>query len=184
MEEGLTRHLDDTANDGDFCNSILSRFGDSTRADHQHLCAVLGAMSQELKDQSMPSTSVAYFGAAWSSLDRLLSEPEPAGHVVEALLTILSLLLPSIPASILRKKGDSLSGLAVRVLQSSSATTGAAVSGLKCISHLLIVRDASNWSEVSQLYGILLGFITDSRPKVISFFFSVIHDYFLFFLRL
>lgn len=54
----------------------------------------------------------------------------------------------------------------MRVLRSPSLTVGAAVSGLKCISHLLIIRGRVNWSDVSSLYGFLLSFITDSRPKV------------------
>ncbi|PON84609.1 Coatomer beta subunit [Trema orientale] len=167
LEEGLTRPFDDTVHDdGDFCNSILTRFSDSTREEHQHLCAVIGAMSQELKDQNMPSSPVAYFGATWSSLDRLLSEPVPPSHVIESLLTILSLLLPRIPVPVLKKKGEVISGPVVRVLQSASLTVGSATSGLKCLSHFLIIKEASNWSEVSQLYGFLLNFATDSRPKV------------------
>ncbi|KAL5572312.1 hypothetical protein UlMin_021909 [Ulmus minor] len=166
MEEGLIRPIVDTMEDGDFCNSILSRFSTSPREDHQHLCAVIGAMSQEFKDLNIPSTPVAYFGATCSSLDRLFSELEPASHVVEALLTILSLLLPRVSVAILKKKRGFVSGLVVRVLQSSWLTVGAASSGLKCLSHFLIIRDGDTWSEISQLYGILMGFVVDSRIKV------------------
>lgn len=168
LEEGLTRPFEETTDDGDFCNSILTRFGESTREEHQHLCAVIGAMSQELKDQNMPSSPVAYFGATWSSLDRLLSEPNPPSHVIESLLAILSLLFPRVPVAVLKKKGELISGPVVRVIQSSFLTMGAATSGLKCISHFLIIKEASNWSEVSQLYGILLNFVTDSRSKVMK----------------
>ncbi|XP_062091199.1 uncharacterized protein LOC133797338 [Humulus lupulus] len=166
LEEGLARPFDEPVDDGDFCNSILTRFSDSTQEEHQRLCAVIGAMSQELKDQNMPSSPVAYFGATWSSLDRLLSEPNPPSHVVESLLTIFSLLLPRVPVAVVRKKGELISGPMVRVLQLSSSTLGAIIAGLKCITHYLIIKEASNWSDVSQLYGILLNFVTDSRPKV------------------
>lgn len=37
---------------------------------------------------------------------------------------------------------------------------------MKCVSQLLIIGDALSWSDVSQLYGVLLGFVTDSRPKM------------------
>lgn len=150
----------------EFCESILDRFSSSTQEDHQHLCAVLGTMSQELKDQNIPLTPVAYFGAACSSLDRLSSEPDPAGHVIESFMTILSLVLPKISPAILKKKGDFTSVLLLRVLRSSSVTAGSVVSGLKCVSQLLITRDPANWSDLSQLYPLLLVYMTDSRSKV------------------
>ncbi|GAV70952.1 NUC173 domain-containing protein [Cephalotus follicularis] len=150
----------------DFCDSILSHFSNSTQEDHQHLCAVIGAMSQELKDQNLPSSPIAYFGATCSSLNLLSSDPNPPPHVIDSLMTILSLLLTKIPAAVSKKKGDFLSDLVMRVLRMNSVTAGATVAGLKCVSHLLIVRDRGSWSDVAQLYGILLVSITDSRPKV------------------
>uniref|UniRef100_A0A803NT89 RRP12-like protein n=1 Tax=Cannabis sativa TaxID=3483 RepID=A0A803NT89_CANSA len=166
LEEGLTSPFDGPIDQGDFCNSILARFSDSTQEEHQNLCAVIGTMSQELKDQNMPSSPVAYFGTTWSSLNRLLSEPNPPSHVVESFLTILSLLLPRVPVAVVRKKEELISGPMVRVLQLSSSTMGSIIAGLKCITHFLIIKEASSWSDVSQLYGILLNFVTDSRPKV------------------
>lgn len=153
----------------DLCDSILSRFSTSTQEDHQHLCAVIGAMSQELKEQNLQSTPIAYFGAACSSLDRLSSsEPDPPPHVVDALLTIISLALPRISTAILKKKRELISEIVVKVLRLNSLTVGAVTSGLKCIAHMLIIKDTVSWIDVSQLYGVLLGFIIDSRPKVTS----------------
>lgn len=162
--EDPTFFLEET-ND-DLCLSILSRFSNSTKEDHQHLCSVIGAMSQELKDQNLPSSPVAYFGAACSSLDRLAFELDPPAYVVNTLLTILHLVLPRIPPAIRKKKADFLSELLVRVLRSPLLSVGAVISGLKCTSHLLNNRDAINWSDICHLYGVLLGFLTDSRPKV------------------
>lgn len=54
----------------------------------------------------------------------------------------------------------------MRVIRLNAVTAAAAASGLKCLSHLLISKGRVNWSDVSQLYGVILGFITDSRPKV------------------
>ncbi|XP_057468052.1 LOW QUALITY PROTEIN: uncharacterized protein LOC130757308 [Actinidia eriantha] len=150
----------------DFCSSVLSQFSNSAEEHHRHLCAVIGAMSQELKDQNLPLTPIAYFGATCSSLDRLATETEPPSHAVDALLTLLSMLIPRISAAILKKKTEFLSDLVVRILRSKSVTPGAAASGLKCISHLLVIGHKSSWSDVSSLYGALLGYITDGRPKV------------------
>ncbi|XP_008242327.1 PREDICTED: RRP12-like protein [Prunus mume] len=163
MDDGYTLPL---IEDDDICTSILTRFSNSTREDHHHLCAAIGAMAQELKDKKLPSTPVAYLGFTCSSLDGLSSQPEPPFHVIDALLTILSIVFQKVSAAILVKKSEFLSELLVRVLRSPSLTVGAAVSGLKCISHLLIIRGRVNWSDVSSLYGFLLSFITDSRPKV------------------
>ncbi|XP_028786933.1 RRP12-like protein [Neltuma alba] len=151
---------------GDFCSSILSRFGNSTDESHQHLCAVIGAMSQELKEQNLPTTHVAYFGGACSSLDRLSSEPDAPNHIVDALLTILSIVISRVPVAILKKKRDFLSRLLVQVLRSPSMAETSIIAGLKCVSHLLIYRDSLMWSDVSQLFSVLLGFVIDSRPKV------------------
>lgn len=159
----------DSAVEDDFCGSILARFAGSTQDDHQHLCAVIGAMSQELKDQNLPRTPIAYFGATCSSLDKLLSAssgPDSQGHVVESLMAILCLLLPKVAASVLRKKREYMSELVLKVVRGSSLSPGAVASGLKCVSHLLSVSKDANWSSVAQLYGVLLGFVTDSHPKV------------------
>ncbi|GMP59840.1 hypothetical protein CsSME_00022955 [Camellia sinensis var. sinensis] len=150
----------------DFCNSIITRFSSSTEDHHHRLCAIIGAMSQELKDQKLPLTPVAYFGATCSSLDRLSAEAEPPSHVVEALLTILSAVITHISAAILKKKSEYVSELLVRILRSKSITPGAAVSGLKCVSHLLIIREKVAWSDLSSLYGFVLAYVTDDCPKV------------------
>ncbi|RYR11336.1 hypothetical protein Ahy_B04g068894 isoform B [Arachis hypogaea] len=150
----------------DFCDSILSRLSGSTKESHLHLCAVVGAMSQELKDQKLPSSPVAYFGAACSSLDRISVEPDPPSHVIGALLTVISLLIPRVPAAVLKKQREFLSGLVERVLRSLVASEIVMVSGLKCLSHLLIRRDSVDWSDVSRLFNELLRFLTDSQPKV------------------
>ncbi|KAL6974644.1 hypothetical protein U1Q18_028827, partial [Sarracenia purpurea var. burkii] len=160
----------------DFCNSILSRFSNSTQENHLHLCAVIGAMSQELKDQNLPLTTIAYFGATCSSLHRLSTETEPPSHVVDALLTVLSMIIPRISTAILKKKTEYISDLVVRVLHSKSITPGAAASGLKCISQLLIIREKFSWSDVSSLYGVLLGYLTDDRPKVRRQSHTCLHD--------
>lgn len=41
------------------------------------------------------------------------------------------------------------------------------------MAHLLSIRDSFNWDDISQLFGVLLSFMTDSRIKV-SFFFILL----------
>ena len=60
-----------------------------------------------------------------------------------------------------------MSQLLLRLLRSSPSSPAATAFGLKCVSHWFVVGDnALAWSEASQLYGVLLGFVTDERPKV------------------
>lgn len=152
----------------DLCDSILSRLSSSTQHDHQHLCTTIGAISQELKDHNLPLTPVAYFGAICSSLDLILSssDPDSSAHSIASLTTLLSIAVTKLPLPIIKKKGHYLMDLVVRVIRLNSVTPVATASGLKILSRLLISTERVNWSDVSQMYGILLGFITDPRPKV------------------
>lgn len=59
-----------------------------------------------------------------------------------------------------------MSELVLKVVRGGSLPPGAVGSGLKCVSHLLSVSKDANWSSVAQLYGVLLGFLTDSHPKI------------------
>ncbi|CAL5215365.1 unnamed protein product [Lathyrus oleraceus] len=150
----------------DLCSSILYHSGESTDENHQHLRAVIGAMSQELKHNNLPSSPVAYFAAACSSLDRIASEPNPPKHLIDALLTILSFVIARVPVAVVKNKTEFLSELVLKVIQSPLSSETAVIHGLKCLSHLLINRDNLHWRDVSPRFDVLSGFITDSRPEV------------------
>ncbi|KAG8487592.1 hypothetical protein CXB51_018149 [Gossypium anomalum] len=151
---------------GDFCDSVFRHFSKSDQEGSQRLCATVGAMTQELKEQNLPLSPIAYFGATCSSLDRVGSEPDSPPHVVQSLATVLSLLLPRIPVAVLKKKGDFVSRMVVTVLRLNSVTEVTLTSGLKCLAQLLIAGDKVNWSDLSQNFGVLIGYLTDSRSKV------------------
>lgn len=171
--EGLeTEEFSSSAMEEDICSSILSRYKSSSLEHHHHLCAAVGAISQELKDHSLPLTPISYFGATVSSLDRLsFSVPSPPSDpVVDALLTLLSIVMPKVSNAVLRAKGGSVAVTVCRILGfGSAASEVAAKAGLRCISHLMIVGEKENWESLVPVYGVLLGFITDNRPKVFFF---------------
>lgn len=152
--------------DDDVCATILSQFSDAANEHHLHVCTAIGAMSQELKDQNIPLKPLSYFGATCSSLHRLSSatETDTPGHIVDALITILSVVIGKFNNAVLRKKFDYLSDLLIRILRVKSVGTNGIVPGLKCVSHLL--KENLSWSDVAQLYDILVGYITDDRTKV------------------
>ncbi|XP_073032157.1 uncharacterized protein [Primulina eburnea] len=161
----------------DFCNDVLSQFNDPANEYHLHICAAVGAMSQELRDQNLPTTHIAYFGATCSSLDRISSsEHEPPGHILDSLTTILSIVLKEMPSVVLKMKYGYLSELMVRILRVKSVGVNGVVPGLKCVSRLLIVREKVEWADVALLYGVLIGYITDDRPKVRKQSQSCLHD--------
>lgn len=162
-------YLDDE-ND-DFCASILSKFSNSSNEQHLHLCSVIGAMSQELKDQNVSLSPVAYFGAIVASLDRLSLSSDPSStspnHAVDALVTLMNLIMPRISPGILKKKKVLLLELLVRVLRGGNClSSDGVVAGLSCVSGLLVIKDSLSWSDVSQFYGVLLSFVTHSDTKV------------------
>ncbi|KAL8139269.1 hypothetical protein V2J09_005290 [Rumex salicifolius] len=154
----------------DFGVFILSKFGNSEDTDHQHLCVVLGAMGQELRDNSLALSPMAYFCSTVSSLDRLSSEPSVAlnnrDHAVDSLVIILSMVMPRVSMGVLKKKKQSLLELLVRVLRSKYMSPAARTSGLTCIARLLMVRDDVTWANVAQMYVFLLNHVADSQSKV------------------
>ncbi|XP_073010207.1 uncharacterized protein [Typha latifolia] len=162
----------------DFSAGILSRLQNSSREDHQHMCAAIGAMAQALKDQGMPLTPVAYFSATTASLDRLSRDPAAAASdpVTASLLSFLSTSLPRVPVAVLRSKGASVAQSVVHILGLQSLPDGGVKAGLKCLAHLIVVGDKSNWESLSPFYGVVLSFATDHRPKVRKQSHSCLHD--------
>ncbi|XP_051150403.1 uncharacterized protein LOC127264880 [Andrographis paniculata] len=150
----------------EFCSAVLSQFSNSKKENHLHICTAIGAMSQELKDQNLPITPIAYFGATCSSLDRLLSSVDPPCHLLDALIAILSLVIDRFSPAVLKTKYSYLSELLNRLLSLKTVGDNSVVHALKCASRLLIVRDKIGWEDVSQLHGVLISYVTDDRGKV------------------
>ncbi|KAL0374605.1 UNVERIFIED_CONTAM: RRP12-like protein [Sesamum radiatum] len=150
----------------DFCSAVLSQFSNSNNEHHLHTCAAIGAMAQELKDQNLPLTPIVYFGATCSSLDRLSSTAAPPCHLLDSLITILSLVIDGLSPAVLKTKYVYLSGLLIRILRGKLVQVNGVVPGLKCASRLLIVREKVGWADVAELYTVLISYITDDRLKV------------------
>lgn len=150
----------------DFSSAVLSQFSSSTNEHHLHVCASIGAMSQELRDQGLPQTPITYFGATCSSIDRLSSSIDSPGPLLDALLTILSLVVARLPPAVLRAKYGYLSELLIKSFRVKSVGVEGVVAGLKCISRLLTVREKVSWEDVAELCGALIGYMTDERSKV------------------
>ncbi|XP_058079848.1 uncharacterized protein LOC131228033 isoform X2 [Magnolia sinica] len=162
----------------DICAHFLSLYKASPREDHQHLCAVVGAISQELQDHSLPLTPTSYFAATISSLDRISDQSSSSDPIITALLTLLSSILPLISTAVLRVRGDSVLDAVRRFLGfgPEAVPAGTAKAGLKCVSHLMISGEKGGWESVGSAYRLLLEFVTDPRPKVRKHSHSCLHD--------
>lgn len=151
----------------DIAAGVLARFQSSEREDHQHLCAAVGTIAQALKDQGIPLTPVAYFGATASSLDRLSRDPASGSDPATAsLLSFLAVAFPRVSSPVIRSRWTEVSEILVRILGFNSLPPGGMKSGLRCASYLLAVGDKTNWSALSPLYAVLLSFVTAQRLKV------------------
>lgn len=162
--EGEDGGLDDG---GDIGAALLSRLHNSHAEGHRHVCTVVGAMSQELKDQGFPLSPVAYFGATVSSLEELSKDPScGADPVVSALVFFLSEVLPRMPQNLLRSRAGPVLETLGRVLMSGLLTESALEGSLRCVPHIIVVGGKDNWPSASPLYKIILEYVTDNRPVV------------------
>ncbi|KAJ8432042.1 hypothetical protein Cgig2_006327 [Carnegiea gigantea] len=165
--EGLAMHDAYLLNgEDDIGASVLSRFSTSDDEEDRQLCVVVGAMAQELKDQNVSLSPVAYFGATVYALDRLSSDDK----AVDSLLCFLSFVMPRISPGILQKKRQFCCSFWLGFSSVVQCEGGRNYS-------LLVIRDASaGWSDVSDFYGFLLGFITDSDAKARQESYQCIRD--------
>ncbi|KAI0499276.1 hypothetical protein KFK09_020179 [Dendrobium nobile] len=162
----------------DIAADVLARFQNSPQEEHRNICAIVGAISLALKEQGLALTPVTYFAAAVSSFIRLIGDPSTAGGDpdVSAIICFLSFVLPRVPSTVLKNKGGIFSESLAQVLGYRSLPVDGVIAALKCISHLLVISDKSNSSSMSQLYGILLNYVTDNNSKVRKQSYACLHD--------
>ncbi|XP_062010728.1 uncharacterized protein LOC133727119 isoform X1 [Rosa rugosa] len=150
--------------------SILMRFTDSNRELDLEIRKLIVVMSGVFRDHKAPPTPVDYLGATCTSLDiATASMPQASGHVLDAHLTVLSIVIPKVPAAFLIKNLWPLFNSIARPLRSSSLfdeSTGCLV--VKCIAEFIIAvaKVVNNWSDVSELYSFFLNLATIKALEV------------------
>ncbi|KAJ0983774.1 hypothetical protein J5N97_002130 [Dioscorea zingiberensis] len=158
---------DDGAPVGDRAAMLLERYQNSNREDHQHLCAVIGGTVQTLIDQGITPTPVAYFAAIAASLDSLSHDQASASDpVAAALVVFLSEVIHAVPHAVVNSRRDFVADALLRILGFGSLSEEAVIAALKCLCRLIIAGHRVRWDNVSRIYGAILGFITDPRPRV------------------
>ncbi|KAM5547225.1 hypothetical protein ABKV19_001632 [Rosa sericea] len=142
--------------------SILMRFSDSRREIDFEIRKLITVMCQVFRDHKAPPTPVAYLGATCSSLGLIAaSKPRPSDDVLHAHITILSIVIPKVPAAFLINNLQLVCNSLAPALRSSSPSfDGAACTGVKCIAQLLIrsTNCVNNWSQVSKPFRFLFSF--------------------------
>lgn len=150
----------------DMCTTVMSRFRNSQQPEHKHLCAVVQAMGEVLREQNLSPTPTAYFAATMSSLDRQMAGAARNEAVTTALCTFLAMVLPKTPAPVLRSKGDAALVLLVNMLGKDAGNAGTVKAALSCLENVIRGVDKSNWLTVAPAFNLLLQFCLDQRPKV------------------
>lgn len=138
----------------------------------KHLALILSAVEENLADENSEKSPVAYFVSFLSILEQAVTEDAVTDAAVAASAAyLLDIVLPSIPAPLLKQKfGQILTRLAP-VLTNPEAEAPLVKSSIGSLETLLLTQDSKAWSSSSTvspkraLVGLLeLSF--DPRPKV------------------
>ncbi|KAI4376476.1 hypothetical protein MLD38_014233 [Melastoma candidum] len=160
------------ADDEDVCSSLLSLYNSNGDVDddrRRHFCAVVGAMSQEMKDHGLTLSPTAYFGAALSSLQRLLDDPDPShGRSIDSLVSVLQFSIGRVRPPVLRTKQEVAADVVVRVVGRGGLADDTVAAGLRCLGKILEVAGKDRpWDELGKrLFGVLVGFMACSTAKL------------------
>ncbi|XP_078444519.1 ARM repeat superfamily protein [Wolffia australiana] len=156
---------------------VIARLENSHEEEHRRVCAMVGAMAQELEEQGFPRSPITYFGATIGALDRLSRNPScGADRVVSALVFFLFEVLQRVPRNALRSRAGAVMESLGRVLMSGELTEGELEGCLRCVQPVIVVGGKDNWPGASPLYKITLDYVTDSRPAVRKMSYLCIRD--------
>ncbi|KAH0058395.1 NUC173-domain-containing protein, partial [Aureobasidium melanogenum] len=135
----------------------------------QQTAVVLGAVEDTLRAQNAEQTPTAYFAALLS----LLAQFDMANkEVAYAVVYLLDLVTPHVPAPLLRSKFSQILGSLAPALTHPEAEAPLLRSSIGCLESLLVAQDAQAWalpaSSLSPRRAVsgLLGLAADHRPKV------------------
>ncbi|KAL9242169.1 hypothetical protein vseg_016195 [Gypsophila vaccaria] len=150
----------------DFGTIILKNHPQTTELNH-HIRTITAAISEELRANNVLFSDIAFFGSILSSLDRLSTDNAAPKCSIDALVVLLSEILPRISGGLVGKKRGFLLGLVCGVLRRGRVGEHGTIAGLKCVSLLLLsVRDSRSWDDVVQFFGVLFSYVADSNPKI------------------
>ena len=151
----------------DICQSLMNRYAKSSAPQHRHLIATAAAVRSIITAEALPLTPLSYFAAVVTTIVNSSETLDSTG--IAALSTLLSMVLPAVPAqAITHPKAVEAVSILVELLRSRGE--GMAASSLravvKCLGVLVGFCDLEDWDSVSLGFETLLKFSVDKRPKV------------------
>ena len=135
---------------------------------------VLSAVEDTLRDQNSEFTPTAYFAALLSLLSQYISPSKGIVNkeVASAVVYLLDLVTPHVPAPLLRSKFSQILTSLAPALTHPEAEAPLLRSSIGCLESLLIIQDAQAWAlpqtQISPRRAVagLLTIAVDHRPKV------------------
>ncbi|KAF8071289.1 uhpC [Scenedesmus sp. PABB004] len=152
------------AEDGGIASEIRARHGHSAQPESQRVLAALQAVLEVIAGQGMAPTPTAIFAALMAALDRPDAQASPETSL--AMCTILGTALSRVPTGVLRAKFVGSVQLLCRVVGAQRGAAPAAKASLLCLGQVLAAAEPGAWHAAAPGWQLLLGFLTDARPKV------------------
>ncbi|GFR52360.1 hypothetical protein Agub_g14918 [Astrephomene gubernaculifera] len=150
--------------DGGVAAEVAQRYGRSAQPESQQVVAVFKAITDVIRTEGLPLSPTSYFAAIMSALEK--PETQTSQQVVLAMLTLLSLVLPRLPAHVLRSRFAGAAELVGALLAAHGAEAATAKAALGCLAQVLAAADPAAWLAAVPAFNQLLTFLTDARPKV------------------
>lgn len=181
-EDDVTEHEQQAdaifAQKSDICQGLMDRYAKSSAPQHRHLIAAAAAVRSIITAEALPLTPMSYFAAVVTTIANSAESLDSTG--IAALSTLLSIVLPAVPAEAIThpKAGEAVSVL-VELLgnrgESMAASSLRAV--VKCLGVLVGFCDLEDWDSVKLGFETLLKFSVDKRPKVCVFSIFMENDF-------
>lgn len=147
-------------------NNVRNKFK-SSQVNQNTVSLLLAAVEESIKEKGLDLSPTAYFANFLALIAENMEEPNQQLNV-DASLSLLVLILPHVPAPVLRHKFEECISTLVECLEYGKSHIGVIKHCLGCLTHLLVSLDSQSWSaaEVNMGFQNIIYRILDSRPKV------------------
>ncbi|XP_031623691.1 RRP12-like protein [Contarinia nasturtii] len=145
-------------------NKFLNRFQQSSDQ-HKEMLAILSAITEVIKERNGTQSSTEFFLGLMETLEATKKETE-----IIATLSLLTMVIKSVPQPILRKKFADTGDIFLQLLEHLADNENQNVlrSIIGCISVLLRAQDYASWSAglTLKLFNQVLSFIIHTKPRI------------------
>ncbi|KIY94702.1 hypothetical protein MNEG_13261 [Monoraphidium neglectum] len=143
---------------------LRARHGHSAQPESQQVLAVLQAVLDVVAAEGMQPSPTALFAAVMSALEREDTRSSP--QVLAAMLTVLAATLGRVPTSVMRAKLAAALQVLSSVVEAARDQAPVVKGAIQCLGTVLAAAEPGSWAAAAPAWQLLLGFLTDGRPKV------------------